>query len=81
MQLKRLFVASSVLFLVVLAISPVKNALRPYRSFQQRYRQMGIERAKTVKAAREYRERPVRIEQLWLRDLGDRVDRCTTCHV
>ncbi|MBZ5637335.1 MAG: c-type cytochrome [Acidobacteriia bacterium] len=81
MPLKRLFAASSVLFLVVLAISPVKNALRPYRSFQQRYRQMGIERAKTVKAAREYRERPVRIEQLWLRDLGDRVDRCTTCHV
>jgi mono/diheme cytochrome c family protein len=79
--LKRLFAISSLLFLAVLAISPAKNALRPYRSFQRRFAQLGATRAKSQKAAREYESRPVAIRQIWLRDFDNRVDRCTTCHL
>jgi mono/diheme cytochrome c family protein len=79
--LRRLFAFSSLLFLAVLAISPAKNALRPYRSFQRRFARLGAERAKSQKAAREYESRPVAIHQIWMRDFDDRVDRCTTCHL
>lgn len=81
MPLRRLFAASSVLFLIVLAVSPAKNALSPYRSLQKRYRTLGASRARSQKAARDYESRPVEIRQLWLRDLDNRVDRCVTCHL
>jgi mono/diheme cytochrome c family protein len=79
--LRRLFAATSLLFLMVLAISPAKNALRPYRALQARYRELGMARAKSLKAAEAYRQRPVAIRQIWLRELDNRVDRCTTCHL
>ena len=78
--LRRVFAASSLVLLVVLAISPAKNALRPYRSFQAQFRKLGVARARSAKAAEDYRRRPVAIHQIWLRDFDDRVDRCTTCH-
>jgi mono/diheme cytochrome c family protein len=81
MRITRLFAATSLLFLIVLAISPAKNALRPYHGIQRAYKRMGLERAKTVKAAQEYERRPGGIQQLWLRDFDNRVDRCTTCHL
>lgn len=79
--LRRLFAATSLLFLAVLAISPAKSALRSYRSVQHRYRQVGMARARSLKTAREYEQRPVAIQQVWLRDFDNRVDRCTTCHL
>ncbi len=81
MPLRRLFAATSVMFLVVLAVSPAKNALRPYRALQRQYRRLSASRARSLKAAREYASRPVEIRQVWLRDLDNRVDRCTTCHL
>ncbi len=78
---RRLFAVSSLLFLLVLAVSPAKNALRPYRSMQRAYQRLGMARARSLKAAEAYRQRPVAIQQIWLRDLGDRVDRCTSCHL
>ena len=81
MSLRRLFAVSSLLFLVVLAVSPAKNALRPYRSFQRRFARLGAARANSQKAAREYESRPVAIQQIWLRGFDNRVDRCTTCHL
>jgi mono/diheme cytochrome c family protein len=81
LPLRRLFAATSVLFLVVLAISPAKSALQSYRSVQHQYRRLGMARARSLKAAREYEQRPVAIQQIWLRDFEDRVDRCTTCHL
>ena len=81
MTLRRLFAATSLLFLVVLAISPAKSALRSYRSVQRQYRTLGMARAGSLKAAREYERRPIAIQQIWLRDFDDRVDRCTTCHL
>ncbi|HSP93754.1 MAG TPA: c-type cytochrome, partial [Thermoanaerobaculia bacterium] len=77
----RLFAATSLLFLAVLAISPAKSALRSYRSVQRHYRQLGMARARSLKAARDYEQRPVAIQQVWLRDFENRVDRCTTCHL
>ena len=74
-SLRRSFAATSVLFLAVLAISPAKNALRPYRSFQERFRKLGMTRARSLKAAEGYANRPVAIRQIWLRDFDDRVDR------
>ena len=81
MPLRRTFAVTSILFLVVLAISPAKNALRAYRSLQGQYRTLGVARAKSMKAAAEYSGRPTAIQQIWLRDLENRVDRCTTCHL
>ncbi|HEX9148276.1 MAG TPA: hypothetical protein VF958_03860, partial [Thermoanaerobaculia bacterium] len=79
--IRRLFAATSLLFLAVLAISPAKSALRSYRSVQRHYRQLGMARARSLKAARDYEQRPVAIQQVWLRDFENRVDRCTTCHL
>ena len=81
MPLRRLFAASSVLFLLVLAISPAKNAFRSYRSLQRQFRKLGSSRAHSLKAAQGYETRPVAIQQIWLRDFENRVDRCTTCHL
>jgi mono/diheme cytochrome c family protein len=81
MPLRRLFAATSLLMLAVLAISPAKSALRAYRSTQREYRRLGMARARSLKAARDYQQRPIAIQQIWLRDFDDRVDRCTTCHL
>src|SRR5215472_2368792 len=81
MPLRRLFAATSLLMLAVLAISPAKSALRSYRSTQREYRRLGTARARSLKAAHDYQQRPVAIQQIWLRDFDDRVDRCTTCHL
>jgi len=79
--LRRLFAITSVLFFMVLAISPLKNALRPYRAIQREYARLGASRAKSQKLAEAYQARPVSIQQIWLPGLQNRVDRCTTCHL
>jgi mono/diheme cytochrome c family protein len=79
--LRRVFALTSVLFLAVLAVSPAKNALRPYRSFQARYRKLGMTRARSLKAAEEYRAQAAAVRQIWIPEFDDRVDRCTTCHL
>jgi mono/diheme cytochrome c family protein len=79
--LRRIFAATSLLFLAVLAVSPAKSALSSYRSVQRKYRNLGMARARSLKDARDYERRPVAIQQVWLRDFEDRVDRCTTCHL
>lgn len=81
MPLRRLFAITSILFLLVLAVSPLKNALRPYRRFQREYAQLGASRAKSMKAAQAYLKQPVAIHQIWLPGFENRVDRCTTCHL
>lgn len=81
MPLRRLFALTSVAFLVVLAISPAKNAFRPYRALQRRFAALGVSRARSAQQAREYESKPVAIRQIWLPGLDNRVDRCTTCHL
>jgi len=79
--LKRLFALTSVAFLAVLAISPAKNALRPYRRIQIRFRELAVARATSARQARDYARKPVAIHQIWLPAFENRVDRCTTCHL
>lgn len=81
MSLRRLFAVSSVAFLAVLAVSPVKNALRPYRSIQRDFQRAGIARAANMKMAQSYTSRSISIQQIWIPELDNRVDRCTTCHL
>ena len=81
MSQRRLFALSSLAFLAVLAVSPVKNALRPYRAIQRDFQRTGMARAATVKAAQTYAARPIAIQQIWIPDFDNRVDRCTTCHL
>ena len=80
MPLRRLFALTSLLMLAVLAVSPVKNALRPYRAFQRQYAALGATHATSLQAARVFLQRPVAIQQIWLPAFDNRVDRCTTCH-
>jgi mono/diheme cytochrome c family protein len=80
-RISRVFAFSSVAFLAVLAFSPVKNALRPYRSIQRDFRDLGMAGAATVKERAAYASRPIGIQQIWIPDLDNRVDRCTTCHL
>ena len=70
----KIFGIVSVLLLVVLAVSPLKDFKREWRSYQKDYNEM----------IKQYPEgiEPVEIEikQLWVEELG-RVDRCISCHV
>jgi mono/diheme cytochrome c family protein len=79
--LRKVFALTSLAFLAVLAVSPAKNALRPYRAIQRRFRDLGVARAKSAREAREFANRPIAIQQIWLPELDNRVDRCTTCHL
>ena len=81
MPLRRLFALTSLAFLIVLAISPAKNALRPYRAFQRKFAALGAARARSAQQAKSYEQRPIAIHQIWLPGLDNRVDRCTTCHL
>jgi cytochrome c2 len=78
---RHVFAVTSLVFLGVLAISPAKNALRPYRSFQQRFQKLGTTRARSLKEALRYERMPIAIQQTWLPRLEGRVDRCATCHL
>lgn len=80
LKLRRVFAITSVVFLFALAISPAKNYFREYRSIQERFRKLGTRQAHSLKEAEAYQNRPVAINQIWMRDFDNRVDRCTTCH-
>lgn len=70
----KIFGVVSVLLLIVLAVSPMKDRYREWRSYQQDYN----------KIIKKYPDRiePVEIgiKQIWVEELN-RVDRCITCHV
>jgi len=75
------FAISSVITVVVLAISPVKDYFREYRSYQSAYRKLLIDTAGSAKELSAAQSQEVAIRQHWLEDLGDQVDRCTSCHL
>jgi len=78
---RHVFALTSLVFLAVLAISPAKNAFRPYRSIQQQFRKLGAARARSLKEALRFEQMPIAIQQIWLPALDGRVDRCATCHL
>jgi mono/diheme cytochrome c family protein len=75
------FAVSSVAFLAVLAISPVKDYFREYRGYQHAYRERLLATAGSSKELKAAQAESVQIRQVWLRELDGRVDRCTSCHL
>ncbi|MBD3868733.1 MAG: c-type cytochrome [Acidobacteria bacterium] len=79
-RLWRWFGVSSVLFLVVMAISPLKDYFREYRDYQKAYADLLLDRAGSRKEVEEAKALAVEIRQIWIPDWNNRVDRCITCH-
>lgn len=75
------FAASSVICLLVLLISPVKDHFREYRSYQEEYRERLITIAGSSRDLRRAREETVHVRQLWIPALDGQVDRCVSCHL
>lgn len=73
-NLRRIFALVSVLFLLVLAVSPMKDYLQEWRRYQATYNNYIEGLPQRVKPAEPG------IRQIWVRKL-DRVDRCVTCHL
>ena len=71
-----IFAASSVVFLVVLAISPFKDFRREWKQYKRSYLRFAQGRADTKKLLADYHPD---IDQIWLPEMNV-VDRCTTCH-
>ena len=65
---------SSVGFLIVLAISPLKDFFREWKGYQYQYNDLTIKLPQRIKPAE------IGIKQTWVQKL-DRVDRCVTCHL
>ncbi len=75
------FAVTSVAFLVVLAVSPVKDYLREYRKYQTRYRALLTRTAGSQKELKAAQNLQVGIRQIWIPEFDNRVDRCATCHL
>jgi len=75
------FALSSVVFLVVLAISPVKDYFRDYRHYQDSYRKRLLAAAGSSKQLKAAEAETVRVRQVWIPGLNDTVDRCGSCHL
>jgi len=75
------FAVSSVVFLALLAISPVRDYFREYRHYQVAYRQRLLAGAGSSRELAAAQAETVRVRQLWVPALGDRVDRCVSCHL
>ncbi|MGB2867864.1 MAG: c-type cytochrome [Bacteroidota bacterium] len=68
------FALSSILLLVVLAVSPLKDFLREWKLYQYEYNRLIENIPQRIKPAE------IGIKQIWVSKL-DRVDRCVTCHL
>ncbi|MEK6569996.1 MAG: cytochrome c3 family protein, partial [Bacteroidota bacterium] len=73
-RLRIYFAISSVAFLGVLAISPLKDFFREWKWCQYEYNRLIADLPQRLKPAE------IGIKQIWARKL-DRVDRCITCHL
>jgi mono/diheme cytochrome c family protein len=71
------FAISSVVFLAVLAVSPVKDYLSEWRHYQKYYVKFAESRPDTKTLLADYH---LGINQIWVPQMGV-VDRCTTCHL
>src|SRR6266571_2239380 len=68
------FAVSSVVLLIVLAVSPLKDFFREWKGYQLRYDDVISQLPQRITPAE------IGIKQIWAQKL-DRVDRCTTCHL
>jgi cytochrome c2 len=75
-NLRLAFTATSVLLLVVLAISPAKDSFMAWRSFKRQYARFADTRPERKRLLADFQ---AGVDQIWVPKL-DVVDRCTTCH-
>ncbi|HXZ19121.1 MAG TPA: c-type cytochrome, partial [Candidatus Acidoferrales bacterium] len=76
LRLRYAFAVSSVVFLAVLAISPVKDLRREWKQYKRGYVRFAESRPDTKRLLAD--QHPG-IDQIWLPEMNV-VDRCTTCH-
>jgi mono/diheme cytochrome c family protein len=76
-KLRLAFAISSVVFLAVLAVSPVKDYLSPWRQYEKAYVRFAQSRPDTKPLLADYHPG---IQQIWVPKMNV-VDRCTTCHL
>lgn len=75
-RLRLVFTVSSVLFVGVLAVSPVKDSLREWRRFKKDYLRYAETQPDTKRLLADVQPG---VDQIWIPDMNV-VDRCTTCH-
>ena len=73
-DMSNVFALTSIMFLIVLAISPAKDYFSEWRAFQHEYNRLIEEQPRRIKPVE------IGIKQFWLPDLGV-TDRCTSCHL
>lgn len=75
-RMRLAFAVSSVVFLVVLAISPFKDYRREWKQYKRSYLRFAQSRPDTKRLIADYSPN---IDQIWIPGMNV-VDRCTTCH-
>ena len=75
-RLRWAFAVSSVVFLAVLAVSPVRNYLRSWKGYERDYVSFAQSRPDTKRLLADFQ---FEINQIWIPQMQV-VDRCTTCH-
>jgi len=70
----KIYVLTSILFLIVFAVTPIKLSFSEWRQVQKKYNQIIKNLPQKEKPV------PVKLQQIWARDLNH-IDRCTTCHL
>jgi mono/diheme cytochrome c family protein len=75
-RLRQAFAASSVIFVIALAISPLKDLGREWKRYKREYARFAQTRPDTKRLLADFHPG---IDQIWIPEMGV-VDRCTTCH-
>ncbi len=75
-RLRLLFALTSVVFVAVLAISPVKDLRQEWKRYKRDYVRFAQTRPDTKRLLADYHPD---LDQIWIPDMNV-VDRCTTCH-
>ncbi len=75
-RMRSVFALASVVFLAVLAISPVKDLRREWKRYRHRYARYALTRPDTKRLLANYH---AGIDQIWIPELNV-IDRCVTCH-
>src|SRR5579859_3596976 len=75
-RMRRVLAVSTLIFLGVLAISPIKDFRREWKQYKRSYAKYAQTRPDTKKLLADYRPD---IDQVWIPGMNV-VDRCTTCH-
>ena len=73
-KLRLAFAAMCVLFLVVMAVSPVRDFLLPWRSFKRQYERFADTRPERKRLLADFQPG---VDQIWIPQLAV-VDRCIT---